>query len=666
MTTDATQIDHAAEEAARLLSALGAAWSTYRLYPNPVDQPAFVRAVDALASFEGSHLPFEVGAGIFAWNGEPLEARRDGVERLATQLYIHDVATLRLARPPSAQELADFFGVIDGGEAGTQEQGGIDIALEAAGVFSLAVERRGLLGRQGEESDHDQQGVGPGEDAGLSAAELRPVAELAARGGDPAELAAQCVADSGGDPQAVADEFVSAFGEVHPPDASYGDNRGIVDALAPYWVDAQTPPIVVFAGAFEHLAPAAQSSILAAFLDSSSELAPRLFLDQLSGAQLAALAPHLEERSRDQLRDYVRGCLDRDDGEIDELLPLLAAGSEIRDERGSVAGRLGALVNNPAGLLAVSGETFDMLHDGLTPDNHPALGVLVLRGLFACEHRDHRFRRLLRIVSGRVAAAVRAGEFAAAVALLAGVRDDGAYPRERAPEVDAALGKLLSPELLTDLVERYSDEGESEGVVQLLSYLGPSVAAKLVDALATEESPALRRPLIELVGAVGTKHPQPLIAGLGDPRWFVARNLATALGRTGRPEAVDALRAARDHSDYRVRGEAMRSLVRLLREQGTTELVAALRDVDERVRDTALGYLRTGEFAGVDTELAGAVGRDEIAAEALGAVVEILARLGTPAAVEGLEAIAGRKFALRSGDRAVRQAAKDELKRLSR
>ncbi len=665
MTSEATEMDHAAEEATRLLSALGAAWTTYRLYPNPVDQPAFQMAVQALASFEGSHLGFEVGAGWFAWNGEPLESRRDGVDRLATQLYLHDVETLRLAEPPTARDLATFYGLIDGDDAG-HEHGGIDVALDAAGITSLAVVRRGLLGRRGDSEDVEAPGRGAGADGDGEAAALSEGAKFVVEGAPPTEVAAWLERDAGGDPAAVAQRFVETFEEIHAGTTG-GDDGGIGDALAPYWSDATAPPpIVTLAGAFGHLDDAARVPILRAFLAQSGEVAHRLFLDQLSGRELAELAAGLSDEERDELLGYVRSCLDRDEGDMAELLPLLSSGDEIREERGSVAGRIGGLVSNPEGVLAVSGETFDALHEALDENHYPALARQVFRGLFACETRDHRFRRLLRIWTGRVAAFVRLGAFGDAATLLAAIRDDPAYPRERRPDVDAALGKLLTPDLLDDLVQRFSEGGEADDALALLTQLGPGAAAKLVEALALEEDPGRRRALIDLVGAVGARHPKPLIAALQDGRWFVVRNLATALGRTGRTDAADALRKVARHDDHRVRGEALRALVRLRREEGTADLVAALSDRHERVRETALGYLRTGDFAGVDAAVAAAVEGDELPAEVLGPVVELLAKLRTPAAAGALEALAGRKLALRSGDRAVRQAAREALKGFKR
>ncbi len=661
MPSEATEIDHAAEEATRLLSALGAAWTTYRLYPNPADQPAFRMAVDSLATFEGSHLGFEVGAGWFAWNGEPLEARRDGVERLATQLYIYEVETLVLAQPPTAQELATFYGLIAGEGGAADGDGGIEVALEAAGITSLGVVRRGLLGRRGDEEDPDGRGTGTGADEGGEASALSETAETVMRGAAPEEVAARLAEEAGHEPDEVARRFVDTFVEIHSADE--GAQRGLDDALAPYWSDRfPPPPIVTFAGAFGHLELAARVQIVREFLATADEVAHRLFLDQLSGADLAAIAVHLDDEEQAALLEYVRSCLDREEGDLHDLAPLLTSGDEIRLERSDAAGRIGDLARNPEGVLAVSGETFDALHDALMPENFPAIGRQVIRGLFACETRDHRFRRLLRIWTGRVAAEARSGEFSEAAALLAAVRTDPPYPRERRPDVDAAIGKLLTPDLMDDLVERFAERGEAAEAVALLTQFGIPAAARLVEVLAVEEDPGRRRALIDLVGAVGAHHPKPLVAALSDGRWFVVRNLATALGRTGREDAVDALRKVARHADYRVRSEALRGLVKLLRENGTGELVRALSDREERVRETALGYLRTGDFAGVGEALGEAIAADDIPGEALLPVVELLAKVRTPAAAAALEAVAGRKMALRSGDRAVRQAARDALK----
>ncbi len=663
---ETTQTSTGMAEAARLLSSLGAAWTTYRLYPNPTEQPAFVMAVKSLGTFEGSSLGFEVGAGWFALDGEPIDAKRDGVDRLATRLYIHDVEHLRIARPPTAADLAELFRLADADEHEIADRGGIDVALADAEITSLSIVRRGLLGKRGDPHENGD-GTGSGANDGLDESSLSGVAKIVVEGAPAEEVAARFLDEAGGEPHLAADRFVEAFQEIHGPDRGSPAELGINDALAPYWSDGvPAPPIVTFAGAFSHLPEASQAPILKRFLARTDDVAHRLFLDQLSGEQIIRLAPHLEGAEAEALLAYVRDCLDRADGTLEDLLPLLTSGSVVRDERGNAAGRIGELVRNPDGVLAVSGETFDALHVNLVDSAYEAIGRQVIRGLLSCEKRDHRFRRLVRIWTGKVSAHIRAGRFGAAAALLASVRDDPPYPPDRRGEVDEALGKLLTPELLTDLIERYAGGGEDSEALELLSRLGPGAAAKLVDALASEESPALRRTLIDMVGAVGHSYPRALAAGLQDERWFVVRNLATALGKTGRREAAEALRKVRSHGDHRVRGEVLRSLVRLLRDEdgAATEIVAALGDPNERVRETAMGYLRTGEFEGVDAALADALARDAVDGEVLGPVVELLGRLRSPAAVSALETIAGKRVGLSSGARAVRQQARDALRKV--
>ncbi len=585
------------------------------------------------------------------------------MDRLATRLYIHDVEELRIARPPTAADLATLFGIVNEDENELAQNGGIDVALANAGITSLAVVRRGLLGKQGD-TDVNGDGTGSGDDLGIEDSQLSEAAEIVVRGAAPDEVAARLLEEAGGVPEVAAQRFVDAFEEIHGNERGTPAELGLTDALAPYWSDGvPAPPIVTLAGAFGHLPEQSQGPILKSFLARSDDVAHRLFLDQLSGEQIARLAPALDGAELEALTRYVRDCLDREDGDLDELLPRLLSGSVVREERGSAAGRIGELVRNPEGVLAVSGETFDALHDSLTESEYEGIGHQVLRGLMACERRDHRFRRLIRIWTGRVGAHVRAGNFAAAAALLGAVRDDPPYPPDRRGQVDAALGKLLTPELLTDLVVQYGEQGDDSEGLALLARLGPAAAAKLVDALAAEESPALRRTLIDMVGVVGRSHPRALAAGLSDDRWFVVRNLATALGKTGRSEAADALRKVRSHPDHRVRGEVLRSLIRLLREDAAGEIVAALGDDNDRVRETAMGYLRTGEFGGVDAALADALERDAVHADVLGPVIDLLARLRSPAAVQALEAIAGRRVGISSGARAIRQQARDALRK---
>lgn len=229
--------------------------------------------------------------------------------------------------------------------------------------------------------------------------------------------------------------------------------------------------------------------------------------------------------------------------------------------------------------------------------------------------------------------------------------------------IDEALSRLVTDDLLAALWNATGDEEGGE-VLALVTALGPAVINRLIEEMATEENAGRRKVLVELLGELGEQNVRPLVKRLDDPRWFVVRNLATVLGKSGNPRAVKPLRDLAVHDDYRVRLEALRALVPLDQDAATDVLVRALSDSNQRITQLALTYLRNGKRP--VEPLVEAVETGDLAGDVLVEVIDIIARQGGEAAASALEEIAGRKFAVRGSDRAARQAAKDALKRLAR
>ena len=155
-------------DAVTILDALGSAWTTFRLYPEPAGQPAFLRCVAALGAYADRTVTFEVGAGAFLFRGEELTGTRDGVERLAKELFVRDVETVRLEGSITADALCAFLG------AATAE-GDADIAatLATAGVDTIAVRARGLLRERFAGEERRGQGVLRGPEDRRSEGSLR-------------------------------------------------------------------------------------------------------------------------------------------------------------------------------------------------------------------------------------------------------------------------------------------------------------------------------------------------------------------------------------------------------------------------------------------------------------------------------------------------------------
>ena len=116
----------------------------------------------------------------------------------------------------------------------------------------------------------------------------------------------------------------------------------------------------------------------------------------------------------------------------------------------------------------------------------------------------------------------------------------------------------------------------------------------LLDLLADEEQMAVRRQMVALLSVLARGRLSLLAAHIADPRWYVARNVATAMGQMRDPVAVPYLKSALQHQDLRVRKEALAALSAV----GTPEAVAVLTQAqhhpDAATRAAASHWLKAG------------------------------------------------------------------------
>ncbi len=644
-----------------MLTALVSGWSTFTLYPNPGDQPAFQRVVADLAQFEGNALMLEVGAGAFHYQGVPLETGRDGTERLATQLFLHDVEALSLRRAPSAGDLLALFGAVAAEEGSLVEHGGIEGALDAAAVSSISVRRRRLLGAVADDATRDAERGRSGERT-LDSGERSPLASQVELGTPAADVATDLLEQAGGDLDLAAKLFVDVFDELYHPDTGGPPTmQRIGDMLLPYLEgEEDTTPIVTLTEAFFCLPEDAQVRVFEQFLDTLDDGVHRLFVDQFSGEELRRLEARLDADQSAALLQYARGALDRPDGQLEDLLPPLRSAQEARQHRKEASDRIALKLTETDPARVAARRRVELAGD-LEEANQEGRAWGVLRDLIGCEFRAHRFKRLLRIWAGRIGAAIRERDFPTALEGIRAIEEDPVYQPEQRGAVHSALGQLVSAELIESVLD--GGEGEDRSAaLEVITALGPAVVDRLVEQLASEESAGRRKILVETLGSMAERNLRHLVRRLDDPRWYVVRNMATVLGRSRRTDAAAPLRKLMAHDDYRVRAEALRALIPLKAADLTSVLIEALGDANERIRQSALAFLRQERPPVPD--LVKVISTGNLDGDTAASLVKIIGRQATAEAREALQELASRKFAMRGNDRAARQAAKDELKRI--
>ena len=290
-------------------------------------------------------------------------------------------------------------------------------------------------------------------------------------------------------------------------------------------------------------------------------------------------------------------------------------------------------------------------------------GVGVLRDLLRIENRPERFRRLIRAWSGKVASSIRRGDFFAAGTWMRALTETPVFPQDFALHVTEGMRDLSRDDLMQELVVKLAAAGDPPSAAPLLAAWGEPLVEYLIGGMLVDEPVVNRRHLVEYLGMAGRSDVRLLTTWLRDPRWFIVRNVATAIGKAGRVSAIPALEAVMDHEDDRVRVEVLRALVALRGDEGIASAVAALRDTSPRVRQAAVSLLRASPSAEVVPGAVVALGDGPATADEARRLVELIAERKTPQAVEALEALVTRRFAVGSS-RAVRDAAKAALERM--
>jgi hypothetical protein len=400
-------------------------------------------------------------------------------------------------------------------------------------------------------------------------------------------------------------------------------------------------------------------AVLEPFLRSHDEPLDRLFLDQFAGQELARIAPQLDSQGFALLMDYARIATDDADRRPEELLGWLGTGEGTTDAIQIVTARVQERLL--LGQDQVEGQgAYAKIRSQLPDTRHHFYQTLdTFRGLLAVEDRNDRFRRLMRLLTGKIVASVRRGRFRRAELWTRSVIDSPTYPPERAREVQEALELACTPEVIDALIAEVASTG-SEPAKHLAIHLAGMKMDVVLDLLAEEDDRARRKALIGVLGEAAGHDPDPVLAALDDDRWYVVRNLAIVLRASENERVTPELVRLTGHKDHRVRVEALRALATTA-PGAVAEIGKALGDEHEVVRRAAVGVLAARPGKEAEGLMIGALDR-RLTTEEKQDVIRHLGERNTPESEKALERFAGRKFVLTGRGRALRTAARDALK----
>jgi hypothetical protein len=635
------------DEAMDVVLALAASWSTYGLYPDPGAQPAFLRTVERLRNDLSSPIILAVGPGTVMFGDVDITGGRESVERFAKALFLHDIEFAVVVGNATAEGLIGLFDLLTE-EPSIDEHNRVGVASLELDGGGLELYGRGMLelGPRGMDADG-------AEDAGTS-----DLTRAAFAGAKPEELA-ETVMASDADP---SDVFVAGVEEVHEQVSP--NSRRLTLAQMKGQGEDPWKALRSLVEAFFFLPRPTQLAVLERILEQAPEEQSRVFLDQLSGHDLASFLPDLGSAAAASLLEYAVASAGTTDGQPAELLETLQAARDVQSARIAMAERVSSVLLHPE---VEAGKPIEEMLNQLRGElsSFPGaneLGQEVLRTLLECEERPDRFRRIVRIWTGRVARSIRTGEFETADRLLNDILEDPPYGIDKEPVVNEGLARMTSPELLRSFVEHQAIDSLDDQSARLLRRLAPRVFDQMIERLAEANDAQERRLLTELLAA-SLSDVRKLEPYLHDSRWFVVRNLAMVLGKSGKSAAMQPLKQIRDHPESRVRIEVLRSMVRLSKGDTAELLIEAFSDGHERVRHSAVALLKASESSDLDARVGEYLASDGVDAEIGKALVGFLLERATPEAIEVVHTIGSRKFAARGNARAVRDVARAAMKR---
>jgi hypothetical protein len=255
--------------------------------------------------------------------------------------------------------------------------------------------------------------------------------------------------------------------------------------------------------------------------------------------------------------------------------------------------------------------------------------------------------------------AIEEADILRANSLLARLKTIAAKRAEQRAEfaglADQVIREIGRPSFLAQAAPTLNAHPEIDpGVLtNFLVQLGSSAAPAICDLLGQVNHMKHRRALCEALAISCKDDVEVLISRLGDPRWYVIRNVVYVLGRIAHQGVERALDRALHHDDVRVRKEAVRALGRIESPTSRAYLISAFRDLDATVRVQAAMTLAANRDERAAQSILTVIGSAEFAKRDLTerqAFYEALGRSGSDALVPKLESMLTKGGMFRSGN----------------
>ena len=202
---------------------------------------------------------------------------------------------------------------------------------------------------------------------------------------------------------------------------------------------------------------------------------------------------------------------------------------------------------------------------------------------------DEEYEQLALELERALPELIVSGEYIATEEILRDFSDhliptSGRPDQQRQVALDILM-RFCNQHTLREVVRNLAGKQRTQidAVTTIFRSLGPMAVAPLLEALAQEGSRPIRVHLVRMLAAIGDQALPEIKKHLRDKRWFFVRNLVWIIGEIGDRRFTHYLHIIIEHSDVRVRREAVRSLGKLQNEPAAEVLIDAIDDDDDEV-----------------------------------------------------------------------------------
>ena len=196
--------------------------------------------------------------------------------------------------------------------------------------------------------------------------------------------------------------------------------------------------------------------------------------------------------------------------------------------------------------------------DAIEKDFNQSLLELLLSDILS----EEEYLSFVNLIRDQSAQFMWTGQYGQILSIIK-VLDENAGRNKFSDATTEALRYYHSGEFITGLISSLRMLGRQMRAEAwlLCQYYGEKIIPSLLDALVEEESQTVRRFFMELLKQFGAGVIPEAIKRLGDPRWFVKRNMLYILSEINNPEVLPSVRPYCRHENLKVSVEAIKCLL---------------------------------------------------------------------------------------------------------